>query len=248
MTEWIWDGEMDCGWEALSKLLVSTCDKFTVTMLETTKFSPIAESRCLITEECMQRFENIVQLLASNIEDGEYYQCEDITNDSQNAIKLNSWILLGSLTETTLQMFLAFYLNDYRNTKWQMWENFNAEQTQPIIDCIQKQVGEGIINADQGRSLKDAIKDTIKRHTREHAVQKVMLDELIQLFTELELFAEDELEYLKAIQSNRNGIHSFQSRTIGTWFDLQYNTRFFCYLLEWVLSHLPDIPDEVYQY
>lgn len=145
-------------------------------------------------------------------------------------------------------MFLAFYLNDYRNTKWQMWENFNAEQAKPIIDCIQKQVGEGIINVDQARSFKDAIKDTVKRHTREHAVQKVMLDELIQLHTELELFAEDELEYLKAIQSNRNGIHSFQSRTMGTWFDLQYNTRFFCYLLEWVLSHLPDIPDEVYQY
>ena len=89
MTEWIWDGKMDCGWETLSNMLVTTWSKFTVTMLETTKFSPIAESRCLITEECMQRFENIVQLLASNIKDGEYYQDEDIANDFQNAIKLS---------------------------------------------------------------------------------------------------------------------------------------------------------------
>lgn len=247
MREWIWDGEMDCGWEDLSRMLVKTCYKYTETMLETTKFSPVEESKNLITEECMQRFTSIVKVVANNIEDGEYYQHEDLSNDSQNAIKLNSWILLGSLTETVLQMFLAFYLDDYRNTKWQLWEDFKPEQAQPIISSIQKLADDEIISANHARSFKEAIKDTIKRHTREHAVQKVMLDELLQLFTELDLFKEDELEYLKGIQSNRNGIHSFQSRTIGTWFDLKYSVRFFCYLLEWVLFHLPDIPDEAYQ-
>ena len=72
-----------------------------------------------------------------------------------------------------------------------------------------------------------------------------MLDELIQLFTSLELFDEDDLGNFKTIQSNRNGIHSFQSREIGTWDDLQYSIRFFCYLMDWILNHLPDIPDEV---
>ena len=107
MREWIWDGEMDCGWEDLSRLLVKTCYKYTETMLETTKFSPVEESKNLITEECMQRFTSIVKVVANNIVDGEYYQYEDLSNESQNAIKLNSWILLGSLTETVLQMFLA---------------------------------------------------------------------------------------------------------------------------------------------
>ena len=248
MNEWIWDGEMDYDWEDLSQLLLTTCSKFRETMLETTKLSPIVESRDLITEECMQRFESIVELLASNIKEGEYFQHEDLTNDSPNALKLNSWILLGSLTETTLQMFLAFYLDDYRNTRWQLWEDFKTEQAQPIIQCIQKLVSDGIIDTNMSRSFKEAIKDVIRRHTREHEVQKIMLDELIQLYTELDLFKEDELEYLKEIQSNRNGIHSFQSRTMGTWFDLQYSVRFLCYLLEWVLFHLPDIPDEVYRY
>ena len=96
------------------------------------------------------------------------------------------------------------------------------------------------------RSLKEAIKDTIKWHTREHDVQKIMLDELIQLYTELKLFDGDEISYLRLIQSNRNGIHSFQRRPIGSWDDLQYCVRFFCFLLEWVLFHLPDIPDEAY--
>lgn len=249
MTEWIWDGEMDCGWEDLAKLLIVTCSKFTKIMLETTTFSPIEESKELITLECMERFECITGILADNIKNGSDYQYEDLTNDSQNAIKLNCWILLGSLTETTLQMFPAFYLDDYKNTKWQQREDFKADQVQtPIIAYIQKLVDDGNLESAHGRSLKKAIRETIKEHTQEHKVQKIMLDELIQLFTALELFEGDELEYLKQIQSNRNGIHSFQSRNIGTWSDLQYSVRFFCFLLEWVLYHLPDIPDEAYCY
>lgn len=248
MNNWLWDGEMDCGWEDLSLLLTKTCNSFVETMLETTSFSPNEESRKLISSECMKRFQSIIGILAGLIKDGEYYQNEDLSNDSQNAVKLNSWILLGSLTETTLQMFLAFYLDDYRNTKWQQWENFKVEQVQkPIIDFINNMVSEGTIESKYAKSLKDAIKDTIKEHTKEHPVPKIMFDELVQLFVALELFEKDELDCLKEIQSNRNGIHSFQSRTIGTWADLQYSIRFFCYLMEWVKNHLPDVPDEAYQ-
>lgn len=247
MNEWLWDGELDCGWGDLAQLLTKTCSSFTDTMLETTSFSSNEESRNLISSECMERFQSIAGVLADLIKDGEYHQYEDYTNTSQNAVKLNSWILLGSLTETTLQMFLAFYIDDYKNTKWQQWENFRAEQVQtPIVGFIQKLVDDGCLDSVHARSLKEAIKDTIKEHTKEHPVQKIMLDELIQLFTSLELFKEDELDCLRTIQSNRNGIHSFQSRTIGTWADLQYSVRFFCYLMEWVLNHLPDIPNEAY--
>ena len=244
--EWIWDGKMDCDWEDLSQLLKTVCSRFTKTMLETTGFSPIDESKDLITSECMERFESIVDVLADIIQEGGCYQYEDITNDHQNAKKLNSWILLGSLTETILQMFLAFYINDFKNTKWQQWENFQEAQVQNrIVSFIQQLVDEGNLVPAQARSLKRAIRDTIKEHTKEHCVEKIMLDELIQLFTSLELFDEDDLGNLKTIQSNRNGIHSFQSREIGTWDDLQYSIRFFCYLMDWILNHLPDIPDEV---
>lgn len=249
MTEWIWDGEMDCGWEDLSQLLKKNCEKFTKTMLETTKFSPIEESKNLITDECMKRFESIVKILAEDIQDGSYYHQEDLLENTHNAIKLNCWIILGSLTETTLQLFLAFYLDDYKNTKWQQWENFKVEQVRkPIIEKIQQLVDEGILDQLQARSLKKAIKDTIKNHTCEHDVQKIMLDELIQLFAKLELFDEEEISYLQQIQSNRNGVHTFQRRVIGTWTDLQFCVRFFCFLLEWVLFHLPDVPDEAYYY
>ena len=244
MNNLLWDGTMDYGWEDLSRQLRITCDNFIETMLETTSFSPNSESQELITRECMDRFGSITGVLADLIKDGSDYEYEDICNNSQNAIKLNAWILLGSLTETTLQMFLAFYIDDYKNARWQQWENFKTEQVQrPIIEFIQTLVDSGNLEQLHARSLKSAVKDTIKDHTKEHHIQKIMLDELIQLYIALDLLSADEVSYLKGIQSNRNGIHSFQSRTIGTWFDLQYSVRFFCYLMDWVLHHLPDIPD-----
>lgn len=239
-----WDGEMDYGWEDLSKYLKDSCQNFTDIMLNTTEFSPNSESKDLITSECMERFKSIVDILSDIIADAYYYTCEDMENRHINGLKLNAWILLGSLTETTLQMFIAFYIDDYKNTKWQQWEQFEIDQVQrPIIECIQKLVDEGNLYLSQAKSLKKAIKETIKEHTKEHPVQKIMLDELIQLYSTLELMDEDELSYLRLIQSNRNGVHSFQSRETGTWNDLQFSVRFFCYLLDWVINHLPDIPD-----
>ena len=247
MNDLRWNGEMDYGWEDLAELIRSTCHRFANTMLEITAFSPNAESREMISDKCMERFENITGILADIIKGGMYCAYEDLDNEVQNASKLNGWILLGSLTETTLQMFLAFYLDDYKKTKWQQWEDFETAKVQtPIIDCINGMVAENILAADQAKSLKTAVKEKIKEHTKEHQVQKVMLDELIQLYQHLDLFDEDEIFYLKSIQSSRNGIHSFQERDIGNWEDLRYSARFFCYLLEWVIDHLPDIPDECY--
>ena len=244
MKEYIWNGEMDYGWEGLSELLMNTCHKFIEIMLKTTSISPNAESREMITSECMERFESITRILGDIIKDGDYYNYEDCDSKTQNASKLNGWILLGSLTETTLQMFLAFYIDDYKNTKWQQWEEFEVEQVKkPIFECIQKLVDENKLDSKQAKTLKEVIKTKIQEHTKEHNVQKVMLDELIQLYKALELLDEDDIAYLKEIQSNRNGIHSFEHRDIGTWNDLQYSVRFFCYLLEWVIFRLPDISD-----
>lgn len=244
MKEYIWNGEMDYGWEGLSELLTNTCHKFVEIMLKTTSLSHNTESREMITSECMERFESITHILGDIIKDGDYYNYEDFDSKTQNASKLNGWILLGSLTETTLQMFLAFYIDDYKNTKWQQWEEFEIEQVKtPIFECIQKLVDENKLDSKQAKTLKEVIKAKIQEHTKEHNVQKVMLDELIQLYKALELLDEDDIAYLKRIQSNRNGIHSFQHRDIGTWNDLQYSVRFFCYLLEWVIFRLPDISD-----
>jgi nitrogen regulatory protein PII-like uncharacterized protein len=192
----------------------------------------------------MERFSKIVLHLSELIKDGLYYQTEDIAESSQSATKLTAWILLGSLTETVLQMFLSFYLDDYKKEKWMQWVDFEIEKVkQPIMKCINDLESSDVIEKSQSQSLKNAIKESIKEHTKEHQVQKIMLNELIQLFAYLKLMDKDEIDNLKTIQSNRNGIHSFQSRMIGNWHNLQYSVRFFCYLMEWIIERLPDIPD-----
>lgn len=244
MNNLLWDGNMDLGWEDLAQYVCTSSRKFSKAMLETVGFSPVFESRELISPLCMERFVGLAGLLANAVREGEIFAYEDNDDNVQNVLKLNGWILLGSLTESTLQMFLAFYIDDYKKTKWMQWEEFEKERaTQPIFECVQNLVAENILTAKQARSIKDAVKEKIKEHTQEHPVQKIMLDELIKLYQHLELIDEDELVYLKGIQANRNGIHSFQNRRLGSWFDFQYSVRFFCYLLEWVAFHLPDIPD-----
>lgn len=245
MKELFWDGEMDYGWEDLSQLIVSTCNRFTDIMLKTTEINPNNESIKMISTRCMSRFGNIVTILADIVKQGIYYSSEDIIDHSQNALKLNGWILLGTLTETILQMFLAFYIDDYKIVNWQQWQNFEVLKVQtPIMVCINGMVAEKLLSVEQADSLKKAIKKKIREHTEEHPVQTIMFDELIQLYRYLKLFDEDEIFYLEMIKSNRNGIHSFKERTIGNWNDFQYSSRFFCYLMEWVMNRLPDLPDE----
>lgn len=244
MNKHFWDGEMDYEWEDLSDFLIKISKEFTETMLKTASYSGSSKIKELISEECMERFEKIAGILSETISDGIYYQTDD-DNSIQSGQKLNCWILLGSLTETSLQLFISIYLDDYEKTKWQIWNDFDADIIKTsIIESIQELVDTGKLKPEYGKSLKEAIKSTIKEHTKEHKIQKVMLDELIQLYISLELLDEDEIFYLRTIQSNRNGIHSFESRRIGTWYDLQYCVRFFCYLLKWILYRLPDVPNE----
>lgn len=244
MKDYIWDGKMDCGWEDLAEKVRHESNQFADTMLRAVSFSPVQEAIDLISEESMERLCLLAEQLSNEIRDGYYYQSEDLEDNVQNASRITSWIILGSLTETVLQVFLAFYIEDYKMTQWQQWIDFPAEEVKNIVNStIKELVDDGIIQKNQGKSLKEAIKDTIRKHCVEHPVQRIMLDEIIQFYEAQELFDKNELEYVRIIQSNRNGIHSFEHRTIGSWSDLQYAVRFWCYLLKWILNRLPDISD-----
>lgn len=133
MKEEIWDGEMDYGWEDLAEKVRIVSNNFADVMLETVSFSPIKEAVDLISKESLQRLCLLADQLASQIKDGYYYQTEDAENNIQNASKLTSWIILGSLTETVLQMFLAFYIEDYKKTQWQQWVDFPAATVKEAV-------------------------------------------------------------------------------------------------------------------
>ena len=184
MVEYLWDGEMDCGWEDLGEKVMDISHKFVDNLLELMPFSYNEEAIKLITEESLGRFQNLAKKLAEEIQNGYHCQYEDMENVNDNAFKLNSWILLGSLTESALQIFLAFYMDDYKNSKWKQWENIDVDKVKnPIIDSINGLVQQGVLTSKQGKSLKEVIKDKIKEHTNEHQVQRVMLDEIIQYYS-----------------------------------------------------------------
>ncbi|NLB80345.1 MAG: hypothetical protein GX800_01700 [Clostridiaceae bacterium] len=70
-----------------------------------------------------------------------------------------------------------------------------------------------------------------------------MLDELLLFYDKNDIFDQDDIEMLRRVQFNRNCIHAYMDRNIGTWSDLQYTVRFFIYLLEKLMNSYPDLDD-----
>lgn len=50
-----------------------------------------------------------------------------------------------------------------------------------------------------------------------HSVDKVMLDELILFYDKNDILDKDDIQILRNIKSNRNCIHAYMERNIGTW-------------------------------
>ena len=237
----IWDGEMDVGWEGLKQKLLKTSDAFSESVLRCAEFSCNPATQALVNKDSLEKFSCVVELLAENLEDAFYHVHEDLDDNSISSLRLKSWIVLGSALEVSLQVFLSIYITDYEKSQWQQWVDFAAQEAKDVIfDAINKLVSDKTILPEQGRSLKNAIRDEIKEHMKVHPVDRVMLDELIQFFSKNEIFDTDDIEEMRFIQLNRNCIHAFMERQIGNWYSLQYSIRFFVYLMELILSKLPD--------
>jgi hypothetical protein len=239
----IWDGEMDVGWEDLTNQISTIADRFTAEALRCAKYSNNGQIQKLITESSMSRFNAIIGAITSDLSEGFYYETEDLTGDTGgDSLKMKSWIMLGSAIESSLQIFLSVYLSDYNKSHWQQWKDFaEAETKDAIAATIKSLVDANTIDAAQGRSIREAVKDEIRLHSKPHPIERVMLDELILFFEKNEIFDKDDIDELRNIQSNRNCIHAYMERIIGTWMDLQYATRFFGYLMENMLNRFPDI-------
>lgn len=243
MENYIWDKINGYKADALAEIVRKESKNFSNMMLQTVSYSLDKEAIELISNDSMKRFCILSEKMASEL-DSIIDEYDPLENNYQNTSLLTSWIILGSLTETVLQIFLAFYISDYKDSQWKQWTNFKKEEVNnKIYSSIKELIDKKIIDNEQGKSLKNAIKSTIKKHCTEHPVQRIMLDELIQFYKEQELLDNDEIKLLRKIQSNRNGIHSFENRTLDGFEEIILAVKFWCYLLEWILLRLPDIPD-----
>ena len=241
MKNYIWDGEIDMGWEDMKSYLIEVSNKFIQKVLILANQSNNIVVKKLANEKSMQRFEAVIDALSENMEDIFYYEYEDIEGSVVSGLKMKSWILLGAATEVVLQVFLSIYIEDYQSANWQQWEKFSEREVKnAIYDTLNKLIEEGKIKKEYVRSIKEAVRDEIKYHVKVHPVEKVMLDEIISFYEKNEILDQKDIEVLRSIQKNRNCIHAYMDRDIGLWSDFQYCIRFFCALLETLTFRMPE--------
>ena len=70
MNDILWDGKMDVGWDELSILIKRTTSTFVESIRNVVEYSPNPESQALISNDSLERFNNISDLLAEIITDG----------------------------------------------------------------------------------------------------------------------------------------------------------------------------------
>lgn len=245
MIDYIWNKINDLDLIELPNCFFNTSKKFAISLLNCADFSVNSEIKSLINNKSMNRFEAITKKLSTDL--NKFCVKNKLLEDEDLGEKIMLWILLGSITEFVLQSFLTIYIDNFDDSKWQQWENFNAEKVKKkVVDFFNNLVKEGFLDSVQGLSLKNAFKSSIKKHTTYHSIEKIMLDELIQFYIENKIVDKDEITLLRKIQQNRNCIHSYMDRDIGTWQNLQYSVRFLVYLMESFIERLPDVDCEMY--
>lgn len=241
MKDYIWDGEIDMGWEDMKSYLIEVSDKFVQKALILANQSSNIIVQKLVNEKSMQRFEAVIDALSENMEDIFYYTYEDLEGNAVSGLKMKSWILLGAATEVALQIFLSIYIQDYQSANWQQWEEFSENEVKnAVFDTLNNLMEEGKIKREYVRSIKEAVRDEIKYHVKIHPIEKVMLDEIISFYEINRILDQDDIEVLRSIQKNRNCIHAYMDRKIGLRSELQYCIRFFCALLETLAFRMPE--------
>lgn len=241
MKNYIWDGEIDMGWEDMKSYLIEVSNKFIQKVLILANQSNNIVVKKLVNEKSAQRFEAVIDALSENMEDIFYYTYEDLEGNAVSGLKMKSWILLGTATEVVLQVFLSIYIEDYQSANWQQWEEFSeTEVKNAIFATLNKLMEEGKIKREYVRSIKDAVCDEIKYHIKIHPIERIMLDEIISFYEKNRILDKDDIEILRSIQKNRNCIHAYMDREIGLWSQLQYCIRFFCALIETLIFRMTE--------
>lgn len=226
---------------------------------------PLAYSKkvsSLLTKETLNRYRGVAYSLSFPYKN---YKREETQENNKNLLALEqgflvqSWSNLGSLLESTLQIFLSFYYHDYeKSTYWNIWnENavsqlknaLNTEVTSALNGLIQNNEEHGIngLTPDIRRSFLKRVRQVIKDKSVMPEINAITLYDLIQFYFEENVINKNEhsQDSYVTISRYRNSIHSFQKRNIGTWSELNEYSKLILLLIIEMLHRLPDLPDEL---
>jgi len=205
-----------------------------------------SEIQELLSEDSLERFRAITKAIGYPLKDFDYefHQLFDAGDGNEElSILMQTWITLGSSLENALQIFLAIYLSDYKNSGWGKWEEFNYETVKSEIYKALDSVSSSDLADDKRRSLKKLIKEYLKTRKETTQLEKLNLQNLISFYIRYVWSEESCFEELDIIRQYRNCIHSFKKREIGEWDRLLQSLKFYCALLIDLRSRIPDVDD-----
>lgn len=232
-----WD-ENDCSLENIKAYMLLESDSFIANIIKAAGISTNDQIRQLLNSKSIDRFKIIIDSFVRDLPD----TISDIKNLRDDFL-IQEWILLGAITENILQIFLSVYLRDYKNSKWKLWDNFNSSFKDDIFLFIDGELKKGIITQEQSKSFKNAVKNKIKEHTQKPEVDKLMLDSLIQFYTDEHIIDKEFIAELKIIQMNRNCVHLFLNRNISDIKQLVHSIYFMGRLINELNYRLPTYGD-----
>ncbi len=132
-----------------------------------------------------------------------------------------SSVLMGSILEAFLQLFLLYYSKDYNNNIWKLSDNIDELNAlkKDISSLIGKHCSEGNITKEQKESLKKDISEQINIRTKGVRIDKIMLNDLISYFKSNDILLDNKKENsiydsMIKIRDGRNNIHMTSNGTV----------------------------------
>ncbi len=198
----------------------------------------------LLSQDSLERFIAITTAIGFPLKDYDYEfnQMFDMYNENEGLARLmQAWITLGSSVECALQIFLAIYLLNYKDSGWGKWEEFNYESVKSEIYKALDSVDEQDLAKDKKKLLKKNIKEYLKTRQETTDIKQLNLQSLIRFYKSNVWWRDEYTEELEIIREYRNCVHSFKKRDIGEWDRLLESLKFYCTLLLDLRSMTPDV-------
>lgn len=193
-----------------------------------------AIDRCLENsaelESPLNRMSNMGQLLSETLSSW------NSDNNSEETMRIQASIYIGSILEGSMQFFLLCFEKDFRKSNWKIWGDKKEEDfkiiRKRIGDFLTKLVDEEILSSVQRKNLREALSEELRVRQKGKKIERIMLDELIRFFEKYNILdinfkvehdnseeAESSgalIERMDAIREARNSIHIFSKNATVT--------------------------------
>ncbi|CEY35381.1 Uncharacterised protein [Streptococcus pneumoniae] len=212
----------------------------------------------LLSEETIQRYKGLALSLQLPYTNYKAHADTGTLEMLEQGLLVQSWSSLGSLLESTLQMFLAFYYRFYKDSNWNTWNEESIKQIEEKLmgefkDSLEQIVKDNAAKGKKGltnpikKSFLSKAKYILKQKEKLPSIEKITLSDLLDFYFSEDIIKDGEYtkEDLQKVRDYRNAIHTFQKRIIGTWDEFNDYLKYVILLIIEILYRLPDPNPEV---